>query len=86
MFSCSSPVGIVGVVTPCVKVGWPGVGTEVETVSLPYNTSRIKRLDQASSICYNDTQLQNKLQISPKKYLAWGSNIWTDEDEAYSVC
>lgn len=57
MFSCSNPVGIVGVVTPCVKVDWPGVGTEVETVSLPYNTNHIKRLDTASSICYNNTQL-----------------------------
>jgi hypothetical protein len=56
MFSCSNPVGIVGVVTPCVKVDWPGVGTEVETVSLPYNTSHI-RLDTASSICYNNTRL-----------------------------
>jgi len=56
MFSCSNPVGIVGVVTPCVKVDWLGVGTEVDTASPPYNTSHIKRLDTASSVCYN-TQL-----------------------------
>lgn len=57
MFSCSNPVGIVGVVTPCVKVDWPGVGTEVDTASPPYNTSNINCLDTASSIRYNNKQL-----------------------------
>jgi len=55
--SCSNPVGIVGAVTPCVKVDWLGVGTEVDTVSPPYNTSHIKHSDTASSICYKNTQL-----------------------------
>jgi hypothetical protein len=69
---------MVGVVTPCVKVDWPGVGTEVDTASPPYNTSHIKRLDTASSICYNNTQLLVHLltpikEFIPSVYISTGS-------------
>ena len=77
-FSCSNPVGIVGVVTPCVKVDWPGVGTEVDTASPPYNTSHIKCLDTANSICYNNTQLSVHpltavKEFIPSAYISTGS-------------
>jgi hypothetical protein len=76
-FSCSNPVGIVGVVTPCVKVDWPGVGTEVDTASAPYNTSHIKCLDTASSICYDNTRLSVHpltavMEFIPSMYISTG--------------